>query len=146
MQRREAKREQYNLTEISPTENEHQEEKDNVTKVFQSAEMISTVHVTPICQDSDDEMGVVAKKDRSMDVQSSSSKGSKVEQDKVARNKPGGARLSKAALDILTNTRLKVQGKKKFSKSNRARGKACKTGGNSCSRDGGKSKGRKGRL
>lgn len=143
MQRREAKREQYNLTEISPTENEHQEEKDNVTKVFQSAEMISTVHVTPICQDSDDEMGAFGKKDRSIDAQGS--KGSKVEKDKMARNKPGGSRLSKAALDILTNTRLKVQGKKKFSKSNRARGKACKTGGNSCSRDG-KSKGRKGRL
>eukprot|EP00890_Picochlorum_soloecismus_P000944 jgi/Picsp_1/1850/NSC_05317-R1_hypothetical protein CHLNCDRAFT_132888 [Chlorella variabilis] len=145
-ERREAKREQYNLTEIHSTENEHQEEKDNVTKVFQSSEMVSTVHVTPIYQDSDDEMGAIVNKSMDASINAGtgqSSRGKKEE--KMARNKPGGTRLSKAALDILTNTRLKVQGKKKFSKNNRARGKACKTGGGSCVRDG-KSKGRKGRL
>ena len=138
------------MAEIHPTEGEHQEGRtSNVTRVFQSAEMISTVHVTPICQDSDDEMGAIVNNSKPMDAAATdsgmgqSSNGKKV--DLVKSSKPGGARLSKAALDILTNTRLKVQGKKKFSKNNRARGKACKTGSNSCSRDG-RSKGRKGRL
>ena len=93
------------------SEEELEEGRKEVTRVFEGNDMTSTVRVTAIeTEDDVDERALVAQ--RVLE------KKKKKEAEEVEENghvyKKGHHKLSKKALSVLTNTKMKLQGKKKF--------------------------------
>lgn len=134
MQRREARRQQYNLKEDDHDASGSESGEERVS-VFDGREMRSTVKVCALSAggDSDEEQMLAASAQRKKSMQQKST-------DAAVEGKSGkpSHKLSKTALAVLSNTRMKVEGKKKFSSSSSAaasggKGKQCKT---SCSRGG----------
>ncbi|WPT11105.1 hypothetical protein PSENEW3n2_00002276 [Picochlorum sp. SENEW3] len=128
-ERREARRQQYNLkdNEESGSESESGEER---VSVFDGREMRSTVKVCALStgDDSDEEQMLAASAERKKSMHQKST-------DSAADGKSAkpAHKLSKTALTVLSNTKMKVEGKKKFSSGGGGKGKQCKT---SCSRGG----------
>lgn len=113
-ERREAKRRQWNLDDdgVGVGVGGAAGEGGEKVQVFESEAMMSTVRVIPMVNESDDEEGQVAgRRPLSSVVEGATiGKGQQSGRDVVGGK---GARLSKSALAILSNTKLKVQGKKK---------------------------------
>lgn len=112
-ERREARREQYNLSydDDINTKKEAFDQKEEEERTFDGREMRSTVKVSAISTVFEEEEDERLK--HCLTIQSDS--GGKL--DKTNRQKKNGTghRLSKTALAVLSNTRLKIDGKRKFS-------------------------------
>lgn len=120
-ERREARREQFDLKcdgEDSIDGNSARGERDcenpkNVEQVFDGHETRSTVKVSVITTEFEED----EKQDKRMKTTFNSNVGSSSKSVEVDRQKKNGTghKLSKTALAVLSNTKLKIEGKRKFS-------------------------------
>lgn len=119
-ERREARREQFNLAYDSP-DDAHGNDLDSgnakqIEKIFDGDEMTSTVRVSAISTglEEDEEHITQLLHDKS----STKMRTIQAEKDKKHGK---GHKMSKTSLAVLSNTRLKIEGKKKFSAQNSKR-------------------------
>jgi ribosomal RNA-processing protein 17 len=116
-ERREARREQYDLGDNNESANTSTknggENPNNMEQVFYGCDTRSTVKISVIPTAFEEE-GVKQITSQLDLTTGSNTKHAKIDQQKRGR---AGHKLSKTALAVLSNTKLKIEGKRKFSAS-----------------------------